>query len=118
MNADLFNKVAGALLGAFLVFLLLNFTSQKIYDTRPIHGGHHEPLGFALELDSGDTDTVEEDTGPDYAALLASADASAGEKVFNKCKSCHKIEEGANGVGPHLWDLMGRKVAGVDGYSY
>ncbi len=32
---------------------------------------------------------------------LAEGDAVAGEKVYNKCKSCHAVGEGAkNRVGP------------------
>ena len=42
MNADDFNKIAGATLGAFLVFLLLNFFAGKIYGTR--EGVHHDWL--------------------------------------------------------------------------
>jgi cytochrome c len=42
-----------------------------------------------------------------------------GEKVFKKCKACHKVGEGAkNGSGPHLNDLMGRVMGSVDGFKY
>jgi cytochrome c len=46
-------------------------------------------------------------------------DAANGEKVFNKCKACHAIGEGAtNKVGPQLNGVIGRKAAAVDGYAY
>jgi len=49
----------------------------------------------------------------------AAGDAAAGEKVFNKCKVCHRIGEGAkNMVGPELNGLDGRKSAGVEGFNY
>ena len=39
----------------------------------------------------------------------AEGDAEAGKKVFNKCKACHAVGEGAkNKVGPALNDLFGR----------
>jgi cytochrome c len=41
----------------------------------------------------------------------------AGEKVFGKCKACHKID-GSNGTGPHLDGVMGRAVGSVDGFGY
>ena len=41
-----------------------------------------------------------------------------GEKQFRKCKACHKLEDGKNGVGPHLAGIVGRGVADVDGYKY
>ena len=52
------------------------------------------------------------------AASAQQCDAAAGEKVFARCKACHKVEDGANGVGPHLFGIVGRPVAGVEGYNY
>jgi cytochrome c len=46
-------------------------------------------------------------------------DAAAGEKVFNKCRACHQIGEGAkNLVGPQMNGLIGRKAGSVEGYNY
>lgn len=50
--------------------------------------------------------------------LAQAQDADAGKKVFNKCKACHKLEEGKNGVGPSLHGVVGRPVASVEGFSY
>lgn len=50
---------------------------------------------------------------------MAAGDAAAGEKVFNKCKVCHRIGEGAkNMVGPELNGLDGRHSGSVAGYNY
>ena len=57
--------------------------------------------------------------GEGIAALLAAADTEAGAKVWKKCASCHSIDEGgSNKVGPNLWDIVGRPVAGHEGYKY
>jgi cytochrome c2 len=71
-------------------------------------------------IDTGEDEAAEEvaDAAPDMAAIFASADASKGERVFNKCKACHALEDGANGVGPYLYDVVGRDVGAVDGFSY
>lgn len=46
-------------------------------------------------------------------------DAAAGEKSFNKCRSCHQVGETAkNTVGPLLNGLFGRKSGTVEGYNY
>jgi len=45
-------------------------------------------------------------------------DASAGEKLFIKCKTCHVIEDGVNRVGPHLYGVVGRVAGGVEGFNY
>ncbi|MCB1471515.1 MAG: cytochrome c family protein [Rhodobiaceae bacterium] len=49
----------------------------------------------------------------------AEGDATKGEKVFKKCKACHEVGEGAkNKVGPELTGIVGRAIAGVEGYAY
>tara|TARA_B100000029_G_scaffold499823_1_gene570722 strand:- start:1255 stop:1791 length:537 start_codon:yes stop_codon:yes gene_type:complete len=51
--------------------------------------------------------------------LLESAEPVRGEKLFKKCKSCHSVQKGGkNGIGPNLWDIVGRKKAGVSAYQY
>lgn len=50
---------------------------------------------------------------------LAEGDADAGKKVFNKCKACHAVGDGAkHRVGPHLNDVFGRTAGTADGYKY
>ena len=51
-------------------------------------------------------------------AYAAECDIAKGEKVFKRCKACHKMEDGANGIGPHLAGIVGRDVAGVADYKY
>ena len=52
-------------------------------------------------------------------SALAAGDAGSGEKVFAKCKACHKVGDGAkNGIAPELNGLDGRKAASVEGYNY
>ncbi len=51
----------------------------------------------------------------------ASADGhlAAGKKVFNKCKACHAVGEGAkNKVGPELNGIFGAEIASVEGFKY
>lgn len=52
------------------------------------------------------------------APALADGDPAQGEKVFNKCKACHSLEEGKNKVGPSLHGVIGRQAAAVDGFKY
>ncbi len=112
-------KAGGALCGAFLIFLLGKFAAESLYDTTPAsHGG--EEVAQAYTIDTGDASAAEApaaEAGPDFATVLASADAAAGEKVFNKCKACHKID-GNNATGPHLNGVVGRAVASVAGFGY
>ncbi|MBV0912777.1 c-type cytochrome [Anianabacter salinae] len=51
--------------------------------------------------------------GPDPALV------AAGETVFRKCSSCHQVGDGAkNRTGPHLNDLFGRTMGGIEGFKY
>ncbi|MCZ6467840.1 MAG: cytochrome c family protein [Alphaproteobacteria bacterium] len=53
------------------------------------------------------------------AALLASADAGDGRKIFRMCKACHTADKGGrHKVGPNLWDVVGRAKAGAGGYRF
>lgn len=49
----------------------------------------------------------------------AEGDAAKGEKVFKKCKACHKVGEKAKkGVGPALNNIIGAKAGVQEGYKY
>ncbi|KAA2211461.1 cytochrome c family protein [Pseudoroseomonas oryzae] len=53
------------------------------------------------------------------AAPVAAQDAEAGQRVFNQCRACHTINEGArSGVGPNLHGVIGRKAASLEGFRY
>jgi cytochrome c len=52
-------------------------------------------------------------------AALADGDADKGKKVFNKCKACHAVGDGAkNKVGPLLNGIVGATAGSVDGFKY
>ena len=117
MDSGELNKIAGGVIGALLVFMLLGFFSRLIY-FGPEHHEEEDPLlAFAVEVaDTGEAEAEEEIV--DFAALLAEADPADGESEFNKCRACHSLEEGNNGVGPYLYDVVGRDIAGVEGFDY
>jgi cytochrome c len=111
-------KAVGAVCGSLLVFLLAGWAASSLYTVG--HGGHGgDELAQAYTIDTGEAggaaEAVEE--GPDFATLLASADASAGVAVFRKCSACHKMD-GTDGVGPHLNGIVDRAKASVAGFSY
>ena len=55
----------------------------------------------------------------DIMALLASASATDGEKVFKKCAACHSITKGGgNKIGPALWGVLGRQAGSISDYKY
>ena len=119
MERDMFDtmtmtKVLGGVCGAWLVFLLGGWAAEEIYTAN--EGGHGDHAQ-AYVIDTGASDEPAEE-GPSFEEVFASADAAAGEKVFRKCASCHKLEEGVNGTGPSLYGVVGRPVDSIAGFAY
>ncbi len=111
-------KVTGALCGSLLVYLLGGWAAEALYTTSAEGHGEEGEVHQAYVIDTGaggEAGPAEE--GPDFATLYAAADAAAGEKVFAKCKACHKLD-GSNGTGPHLDGVVDRAKASVGGFGY
>jgi cytochrome c len=51
-------------------------------------------------------------------AARADGDAARGEKKFGDCAACHKLEAGANNVGPSLHGVFGRKAGEIADFRY
>jgi cytochrome c len=56
--------------------------------------------------------------GAAQAASHGGGNADAGKKVFDKCKVCHSLDAGKNGVGPSLAGIFGRKSGTGMGFKY
>jgi len=111
-----FTKVLGAVCGSLLVFLLGNWAASSLY---AIGAGGHGDHAQAYVIDTGTAEetAVAAEEGPSFEELYAAADAAAGEKVFGKCKACHKLD-GGNGTGPYLNGVVGRPKASIAGFGY
>ena len=107
-----FTKAAGGLCGALLVLLLGKWAAESLY-----HVEAHGEASYVIEVAGSESAEVEEEE-VDFATLLASADPGAGERQFRKCSACHKVEDGANGAGPHLHAVVGRDIAAVGDFGY
>ncbi|MDG2097603.1 MAG: cytochrome c family protein [Paracoccaceae bacterium] len=119
-------KMTAAFCGSLLVFLLTLWLAETLYhvghDDRFHFGGHHE-AAYVIE---DDTEVVEDDTEVvealaeevDFEVILASANPEKGAKVFSKCKACHKMTDGENGTGPHLYKVVGRDIGSISEYGY
>ena len=56
---------------------------------------------------------------PAVDAAGAAGDVKAGEQVFAQCSVCHSIEANAPAIiGPNLHGIVGRRVAGAEGFEY
>ncbi|MGB8623773.1 MAG: cytochrome c family protein [Paracoccaceae bacterium] len=107
-------KIVGGFCGALLIFLLGNWAGDIIYHTgEEGHGGEQKQ---AYVIDTGESQSAEPKKEVPFSELLASADPAKGEKVFSKCKGCHRLD--SNAIGPHLAGVVGRPVDSVADYDY
>jgi cytochrome c len=111
---DRFNTIAGWVLFSGIVALGLNAVSERVFNAnRP---ERPEKMGYPIEgvAEPGAEPQV------DLGTLLAAAEPAAGEKVFQKCSSCHTAAQGgANGIGPDLWGTVGEPIGkGKAGFAF
>lgn len=110
-------KIVGGLCGALLVYLLIQWGAEILYHTGGGHGDKEHTAGYVIEVAEA-SESVSEGDGPSLEELMAAADVEKGAKVFAKCKACHKLEDGANGIGPHLYAVVDRPIGAIDGFGY
>lgn len=110
-----FTKIVGGFCGAFLILLLGKWAAETLYHVGGAHG--EEVAVYVIEVED---DGAEEEAAPEvnFDTMIETADAGKGERVFGKCRACHKLEAGANSAGPYLHGVVGRDVAAADGFAY
>jgi cytochrome c len=111
------NKIVAALLTAGVVALGSGFVAELLFEEPKLEENAYP---IAAAVDSAPP-AAAESAAPQVtlASLLASADPATGEKIVKKCAACHTVEQGgANRVGPNLYGVLGRPIAGVAGFSY
>lgn len=118
MDSFELNKIGGALTGALMMFMLIGWFSDLLFYPGG-HGYGKEPKNYYASASATDDKTPKEEPVVDMVALIASATPDSGEKVFRKCKSCHKVEKGAgHGQGPALYGVMGRQIAAPADFKF
>jgi cytochrome c len=115
MHFSLLEKFGAALLVSAWLIYGTNFLGNVLVD---VEEGEAVAATDVAGQEEAEPAQAPEPEQP-FAVLLASAEPSAGEKVFGKCKACHGVDPGgAHKVGPNLHDIVGAPIASKDGFAY
>ena len=78
------------------------------------HGGEQS---YSIDTGVEETETAEAEEEVPFEEVLAAASVDDGARVFRQCSACHKLEAGANAVGPYLHGVVGRDIGAAEGYA-
>ena len=118
MDSFELNKIIAAVLMVALLVIGLGKIADGVF-----HVKKPENPGYKVEVENQSTSSASQvastEVKIDMVALMALGDSERGKKVFKKCAACHSINKGGgNKIGPALYNVVGRKVGGVEGYKY
>ena len=113
-----FNTVAGCILASALFAMVVGKVSNAL-----VHPHKLDKPAIAVSDEAPATAATAAAPAADLAPIgpkLAGASVDAGKAIFAKqCATCHTVDKGgANKVGPNLWNIVDRKKAGHEGFSY
>ena len=115
MDSFEINKLIAAVLVTVLLIFGVNKISDIIFD---IEKPSVEGYKVEIKTNNSSSQTKEEDQ-IDISSLLALGDPDTGKKVYKKCAACHSInQDGANKIGPKLYNVVGRTVGSISDYKY
>ena len=115
MDSFEINKIVTAVLVVFLVVFGIGKISDIVFHVE-------KPNTSAYKVEVSTVSAAQDSNSEqlvDIAALLAMGNLDDAKKVWKKCSACHSIKKGGkNKIGPALYNVLGRNVAGLDSYKY
>ena len=114
------NKIIVSILLVLLLVVAINKVADVIFYVQKPEKSAYQVANLADTSSVKKTSaSVSDPETENIMKLLASVNASDGEKVFKKCAACHSIaKSGGNKIGPNLWNILGRQAGSVSGYKY
>lgn len=110
-----FNKIAGGLLATGLVIFGLRELTTGLFGKEP-----PEKPGYAVAVaEAGGEGGAAAEVPPDWGTVIPAANIEVGKAISAKCTSCHNFDPGgANGTGPGLYGVVGRKPGSHGGFAF
>ena len=110
-----FNTMAGCFLASALFAMVVGKVSNALVSVHPL-----EKPAIAVAEAAPEAAGAKPAELPPIGPKLKDANVQHGEALFKQqCFTCHTIDKGGvNKVGPNQWDILGRKKASHEGFSY
>jgi cytochrome c len=111
-----FNTMAGCFLASALFAMVIGKVSNALVSVHELEKPAIAVSEAAPEAAAGEKHAEL----PPNRPKLKDANVQHGEQNFKQqCSTCHTVDKGgANKVGPNQWNLIGRKKATEEGFSY
>ena len=111
-----FNTMAGCFLASALFAMVVGKVSNALVSV-------HEPEKPAIAVSEAAPEGAAGEKPaelPPIGPKLKDANVEKGKALYaQQCFTCHTIDKGGvNKVGPNQWDIVGRKKASHEGFSY
>ena len=114
------NKILASIIIAILVVVIISHLGDILID---VDNDNLTETAYKIEIEENQEilgATLNNDINIEpISSLLLSASSEKGQKIYKKCGSCHTYEKnGADKVGPNLWNIINRPKADIAGYNY
>ena len=113
------NKIIASIILAIILVLGINKVTNIIFYVEKPEKSAYQVADVSTTTTTETTSASSSTGSGDIMALLASASAADGKKIFKKCTACHSIAKGGgNKIGPALWGVLGRQAGSISDYKY
>ena len=121
MSGLKFNKIIASIIIAIIIFIIIGFIGNYLVT---IDHPKNQETAYKIDIPEKNNGIAIKTASSgvlvkDITSLLASGSLKKGEKIFNKCGTCHNYKKYSKSkIGPNLWNLINRPKANISGFAY
>ena len=119
MDLFVWNKIAGAVLGAAIFVLIARLGADSLFEVETLERPAYIVEGVG-ETATPDVQLAAPDPElPDFSSAIEEASIETGRTLSAPCAICHNWEDGGGHlIGPNLYDVVGRQKGIAAGFAY